>query len=748
MGKTPPRWTRQRGAAPAAANHARRLSSPFETVTSNMTSYERRCSLARRALAMLATLVMALAVVGVGAPVVGAAGLAGAANGARGGAGRAPGGDLSNLVVRRVDIASPAVVRLATIYQAHISLALCGGVVTLPTTGTGYAVGGLGSGVFISAHGDILTAGHVVDIDHASLDQEVFQGAASSQDIASALNAAPCIQFSSPVRAIDVQNGEVQFAGIPYTTNYSAPLRYAWRNTDYTGPITRAPQDAPTTLQGLFAATPIPVTPVAVSDFTRDDVAILHANLTDTPSATLDNSNTVAVMDTLTVIGFPGNGDATYDPTNLLTPSVNTATVSAIKENDDGSTLIQVGGNIEHGDSGGPALDANGNIVGVVSFGGPDPQGVTAFLRSSNSALALIQGASVDMAPGAFERNWQQAFTDYAATYAGHWHKAARELDALASAYPDFHGVAPYQTYADQAAANETLPSKGFSVGAIGPLAIGPLAIGAAVVVLLLLALITVMLVRRRSHRRQPAMLGVATPATSPLSAYTSLPSGGGPEFRPVYPPNPGFPSIPLYSGYGAPGAYSVPLSAPIGQAAPGQSPGAGYPAYPLPPLPPLPPLTMYPPQPSAPTASPQASASSAPFSHYYPATAQMGASAPPAQPFAPASVGPQPAQAQQAAGAFAPPMTAQAPAAPETAPLPAMGVETRPVRVVAPATSPLPAVAPETAPLPIFPAYGRRPQEEMAADHTDQAALAGEPAASSSTFAPVTPSGEHVESD
>jgi len=92
--------------------------------------------------------------------------------------------------------------------------------------------------------------------------------------------------------------------------------------------------------------------------------------------------------------------------------------------------------------------------------------------------------------------------------------------------------------------------------------------------------------------------------------------------------------------------------------------------------------------------------------------------------------------------------MTAQAPAAPETAPLPAMGVETRPVRVVAPATSPLPAVAPETAPLPIFPAYGRRPQEEMAADHTDQAALAGEPAASSSTFAPVTPSGEHVESD
>jgi len=711
-------------------------------------SYRARpLSLAARACATVVALIMALAGALVGAPLASAAGLAGAQSQV----GRAPGGDLSNPVVRRVDIASPAVVRLATIYQAHISLALCGAVVTLPTSGAGYDVGGLGSGVFISSHGDILTAGHVVNIDRASLDQEVFQGDASSQDIANALNAATCIQFSSPVRAIDVQNGEVQFAGIPYTTSYSAPKRYAWRDTNYTGAITRTPQDSATSLQGLFAATPIPVTPVAVSDFTQDDVAILHADLNDTPSVTLDNSNTVAVMDTLTVIGFPGNGDATNDPTNLLTPSINTATVSAIKENNDGAALIQVGGNVEHGDSGGPALDANGNIVGVVSFGGPDTQGITAFLRSSNSALALLQGTSVDTKPGVFERTWEQAFSDYAASYPGHWRTAARELNALASAYPDFKGVAPYQTYAAQAAAKETPPTNGLRLDSFGALAIG----GAVVIVLLLLALIIVARARRRARgQRAP---GVAAPATSPLSAYTTLPSGGAPEYRPVFPPNPGFPSIPLYSAYGAPGAFSVPLGAPYGAGTPGQ------PAYPSLPLSMYPPLPGAPSGPSAPLFSPQAPAPSAPVPGSqattphaapasYPTPTPLGAPAAPAQPLAFATTAPQPIPPIAPNGVTALPTQGSA-ATPDMAPLPTLNVETRPVRVVAPDTAPLPAVtpdtaplpaiAPDTAPLPIFPSYGPRLQTETTATtgNTDEAS-------SQRTPAPVTPASEATEGD
>src|SRR6202022_751076 len=86
------------------------------------------------------------------------------------------------------------------------------------------------------------------------------------------------------------------------------------------------------------------------------DVAIIHVNMSDTPAVQLGDSSGVAQQDELTIIGFPGNADINNknNPTQLLTSSVNKIYVSALKENDMSSPLIQVGGNVEHGDSGGP----------------------------------------------------------------------------------------------------------------------------------------------------------------------------------------------------------------------------------------------------------------------------------------------------------------------------------------------------------------------------------------------------------
>ena len=104
--------------------------------------------------------------------------------------------------------------------------------------------------------------------------------------------------------------------------------------------------------------------------------------MNDTPSITLGDSTNVEPQDQLTIIGFPGNGDiptannattlsqAVNPSIGFFTASVNKVYVSALKPYTSGAPLIQVGGNVEHGDSGGPALDSNGNIVGIVSFGG------------------------------------------------------------------------------------------------------------------------------------------------------------------------------------------------------------------------------------------------------------------------------------------------------------------------------------------------------------------------------------------
>ncbi len=414
--------------------------------------------------------------------------------------GRAPGGNIADPVVRQIDIASLAVVRVATLYEAHITLNLCGVNHTLPRVGPGYTTGVLGSGAFISAHGDILTADHVIAVDTKSLDDGLFQQDGPSHDIAGLLNNNPGCQSPTTVTANDVANGLIQNAGIAYSTTYSAPQYYVWQSTSLMGPYSAAPQQQQDIISGLLAAHYETATVSTTSSLDENDLAIIHVPLADTPSITLDDSANVAVADQLTVIGFPGNGDAANnDPTNLLTPSVNSVTVSAIKRNENSESLIQVGGNVEHGDSGGPVLDSQGHIVGVVSFAGPDPLGTTSFLRASDSARMLISDSGVNMAPGAFERQWEHAIADYASSTPGHWHQAAKDLDALLATYPHMQGIDAYRRYADQAAAAERTPRD--TLGAWSSLLTVYFAGGFAVAVVIL-ALLAILLTRRERAKR------------------------------------------------------------------------------------------------------------------------------------------------------------------------------------------------------------------------------------------------------
>jgi S1-C subfamily serine protease len=446
---------------------------------------------------------------------------------------RPPGGDLTNPVVRAIDLASPAVVRIATVYNAHLTLSACGKTTRLPTSGA-YIVGGLGSGAFVSAKGDILTADHVVDINRDSLDNEIFAGQRASADIAAFLNGA-CLP-SVRVRPEDVAAGIVQFNGLPFTTSYSAPHILVWQSASYLGVISGSKGKAgESELDSLKRAPYKEATVLKTSAFEQDDLAILHIDRTDTPSIQLGSSSQLAVEDALTVIGFPGNGDFNGDTTNLLIPSVNNVSVSALKRNDNGSQLIQVGGNVEHGDSGGPVLDAAGHIVGVVSFGGTDLQGITAFLRSSDSALTLLSSAHIDTAPGTFQTLWQQAFADYASTAPGHWRKASQEMDALSTRYPDFQGLSAYRAYADTQAVTEGA-SSGLNLANL-PLPLPILAAGTGVVLAVVVLLALLIALRGRAKRRQ-AREQARQQAMAPQPVWSSagLPQGFASQASPTRP--------------------------------------------------------------------------------------------------------------------------------------------------------------------------------------------------------------------
>jgi serine protease Do len=413
-------------------------------------------------------------------------------------AGSKPGGDVANPVVRAVDIAEPAVVRIITSLGGHLTVHFSQtSSVTFPQgTGQSYPLQLSGSGTFISSHGDILTADHVINPPHdQSLSQ--FLDDLAAQDVAAYinLNAKPGSQVTA-----DQVDQELKSGQLASTPNYDPASSEVFLNTSYTGPLS-APDFSSLPSQIHAAVDRIE----KESSFNDKDVAIIHVGMNDMPSVQLGDSGNVQQQDQLTIIGFPGNGDVSNKPTDLLTASVNSINVSSIKTTDSGAQLIQVGGNVEHGDSGGPALDSNGAVVGIVSFGlsSPNSPGGTSFLQASNSARELVQSLNLDTAPGAFQKAWSKAFADYASNAPGHWHKAQQEFQQIAANYPLFKGVTPYLAYSTVQAKTEQLapakpPTSPASSNLFAPLA---LTIGGVLLLLLLLVLLSMVFFRRRRKK-------------------------------------------------------------------------------------------------------------------------------------------------------------------------------------------------------------------------------------------------------
>ncbi len=439
-------------------------------------------------------------------------------------AGGIPGGNVADPVVRAVDIAEPAVVRIITTLGGHLTVHFSNtNSVTFPQgTGNSYQLVLSGTGTFISAHGDILTADHVVNPPpDQSLSQFLDQEAAP--DVTNYYNQ----HVPSNNQATQNQILQALESGqLPSYPQYDTPSSEAYLSTAYTGPLT-AP-DIPS-IPAQFHATVDRIE--QQSSFDQKDVAIIHVNMNDMASVQLGDSSTVQQQDELTIIGFPGNGDVSSKPTDLLTSSVNKITVSSIKTTDTGAQVIQVGGNVEHGDSGGPALNSQGSVVGIVSFGlsSSGSPGGTSFLQASNSARELLQALNLDTTPGPFEKAWSQAFTDYAATTNGHWHKAQQEFESIVAKYPLFKAITPYLTYAQTQAKNEQLSS---SPGSGGPSSSNPITaymwtiVGVGGIVILVVILVAVQRRRGRKPSGRPAIAQSSSSAVPISPAAPPLDEG------------------------------------------------------------------------------------------------------------------------------------------------------------------------------------------------------------------------------
>lgn len=118
------------------------------------------------------------------------------------------------------------------------------------------------------------------------------------------------------------------------------------------------------------------------------DLAVLKITASNLPMVSLGDSDDMDIGEKVIVIGYPGvAGSSQMDTLSTesdYVPTVTSGIVSAVKSLPDGSTVIQTDAAIYHGNSGGPAFNEDGDVIGVATYAAVD--------QISGDVIVNVQG--------------------------------------------------------------------------------------------------------------------------------------------------------------------------------------------------------------------------------------------------------------------------------------------------------------------------------------------------------------------
>jgi len=411
-------------------------------------------------------------------------------------------------VERAVTLASPAVVFVDTSVKIHVRLiyqnpnAVSGLGSLSRTYAFDYATG---SGFVVNPSGVIVTASHVVEPDEQSMrnyaaNRLVLEGYGYRYPSA---NSSPFDQYTLPV---GYQNQLLQqcyrevactFAITPVETVYSA--------VDVAQ--TQLPKGAPARV-------------LTSTGFENTDVAILQVNGSNMPTVQLaDTATDLATGDEVVALGFPGTSRDALQ-TGVTQPNKVFGRVSNIRPQGT-SNLIEVDANIEPGMSGGPVIDAAGNVVGLISFSLVQSSGESGakYLRTVDDIKAALADAGVSVAAGPADEAFGRAMELF---WGNHFSAAVPALEKVLEIYPGQPLATQYLADAQaKAGTAEDVPlaeaspqggGGGFPMWAIAAAAIG-----------VIVAILAVVLATRR---KRPSPVAAAAPMGPSVAAVgTPTPS-------------------------------------------------------------------------------------------------------------------------------------------------------------------------------------------------------------------------------
>ncbi len=273
------------------------------------------------------------------------------------------------------------------------------------------------------------------------------------------------------------------------------------------------------------------------------DIAIIKIDGKNLPTVALGNSDEVNVGDTLTVIGYPGEAtNATlsglFSERSALIPTVTNGRISAVNKTDyKGTPVLQSEATINHGNSGGPAFDGNGKVVGIATYTLNKSEGSVSglnFFVPINTAMEFVRQAGADPERGAFDRVWHNALDAYAGQ---HWYQAHELMGSVLELMPNEPDATRLQL---QAAENLRLENPlAYWVDRLG---IGMVTGIAAALLIALLVIITLLF-------RKPVPPKVALTVPQSQQGPAASHAIAAEPFRPVAPQTESFGSLYINNG-------------------------------------------------------------------------------------------------------------------------------------------------------------------------------------------------------
>jgi hypothetical protein len=148
---------------------------------------------------------------------------------------------------------------------------------------------------------------------------------------------------------------------------------------------------------------------------TGKDAAIIKVKTENAPTLAIGDSTKVNVADPIVVIGYPGVADmkGVLDDKSQLQASVTDGAVSALKRASSGEQILQISAPITHGNSGGPALDMKGNVIGLATFGNENEVQGFNFLVASATLMDMLNDAKVTPKESDTKKAWRKGLQHF-----------------------------------------------------------------------------------------------------------------------------------------------------------------------------------------------------------------------------------------------------------------------------------------------------------------------------------------------